>query len=1122
MAYPELRGAGSKCVGTTGEVEVTAPTGIAVGDLEILIATTIAGGTVTITSNGGGAWTALAETPKDVTSGEKLYVWARKRAEGDGNPKVKAGSDHVCAARFGYKTGTYDSADFFEGEKSGAETTSDTSFNFAPGNETEGTERLCVVICTSGEDSNTGQAGNNTENSSLSSVELIVEYQTKEGGGGGFWLATGRLAAKGSFGEWTQTMVNATPKAYVSFAIRPKAVEPEPVTLALGAAAGQSGASLILSTPKPIPLAAAAGESSAALKAHAPTQIFSGSGGGPAPLAWSVDQKDLGHEGPAGAASSIELAITHPVAAGAWIFVALSNYNGAVNPSKVEGGGLAWTAIGDTVRSGNLVIAAYRAYAPAGLAEGTKLTGTFSGSTSSRKIAACSFKGAASGAVGKAKEEAETGKPHSTEPEAAAAGELILEVATANASTSNTPDANSIECLDFTGAEGETLCVEYRIAPGSGKVKVGGEWGSSARHVSSGIALSIGEGVRRFNGSSDYIKTALGNAGVTGAVTIAVIERAVGTLYHQTRTAMQVASGYGLNWNAERKPALYNSSVNVATAGLTSEEADGWTLWVVTKAAGTTTPRFYKRRLAEGSGSFADASGTQENVPGSPSAVYLGRRATAVQYFNGDLAAVGIWGKALSDAEVEALGNVVALDEWLATSPTALWLFDEAAVGIEADDETGGGANQTERSGTEVRGEAPPIPYEAGAAGPGPLVAAGQSTASLALEAEKAGVKLALGAAAGQSGASLVLKTGAKVVPAVAPGQSAASLNLHATTRIPLAASAGQSSASLALKTGAKIIPGAAAGESTAKCEVTVPGKAPVTLTLQSAAGQSGASAKLHAPTRIACGVAAGLSTASLTLRTGAKIIPAKADGLSGASLKLHAPTRVALNPAAGASSASLTLRTGARVIPAPAAGQSSATLALKARTRIVLGKAAGQSGASLILTTGAKTPAILNLGAAAGQSAASLTLQVAVKLPLGKAAGLSGAALTIRVSPRLVLAPATGTSSASLKLRAPTRLVLAPASGTSGASLKVRVAPRLVLAPAVGTSTARLALAFGGMLELQPAAGVSTASLVLVARYKAPPALPPMIGRGQEGVIAEQYAGDMTPSPRDQTGRIR
>ena len=232
MALPAIRAVGAKAQSKGNkEVEVGDPAGVAKGDLEILIATTVAAGSVSIKNAGGTAWNALSETPIDVTGGEKLYVWTRERAEGDGSPKIAAGGDHACAARVAVEAGTFDTATPTEIAKAGSETTSDTSFAFKPEKETGGANRLCVVICSSGVDSETGQAGTNTANTSLTSIVLDCEYQTKEEGGGGFWMAHGTRAAKGTVGEWTQTMTAASPKAYVSFAIRPS--EPKALSVEL-------------------------------------------------------------------------------------------------------------------------------------------------------------------------------------------------------------------------------------------------------------------------------------------------------------------------------------------------------------------------------------------------------------------------------------------------------------------------------------------------------------------------------------------------------------------------------------------------------------------------------------------------------------------------------------------------------------------------------------------------------------------------------------------------------------------------------------------------------------------------------------------------------------------------
>lgn len=271
MAVPTIRAIGSKSNGTTGAVTVSAPAGVATGDLELLISSTIAGGSVSITSNGGSAWTAITNLPVDVTGGEKLYGWYRIRQAGDSDPQVTPGSDHSCSCRIAITAGTFDTSDPLEIETTGSEATSDTSFSFAPGNSTADVDRLCFVVCTSGVDSNTGQAGTNTANASLANIALQLEYETTSGGGGGFWVATGERAAAGSVGTWTQTMVSATPKAYVSFAVKPAGsqtlsvgkvasgealngvdVTDDNTVLFLGSGTGTTGADLTFATNRDI------------------------------------------------------------------------------------------------------------------------------------------------------------------------------------------------------------------------------------------------------------------------------------------------------------------------------------------------------------------------------------------------------------------------------------------------------------------------------------------------------------------------------------------------------------------------------------------------------------------------------------------------------------------------------------------------------------------------------------------------------------------------------------------------------------------------------------------------------------------------------------------------------
>jgi hypothetical protein len=228
MALPVFRAAGAKTVGTTTAVAVTAPAGVATGDLEILVGTTIAGGTVTIGSAGGSAWTAWTPAFVDVTLGEILYVWWRIRQASDSNPTVSAASDHFCAGRLCYQAGTFDASDPFENEASGSEVSSDTSFSWAPGGSTSGPDRLVCCIATTGFDSNTHQVPVMT-NANLTALALrMSNHNTTTGGGGGFGMTEGALATAGAVGTFACTYVTSSTKAYISFAIKPDPASLEP------------------------------------------------------------------------------------------------------------------------------------------------------------------------------------------------------------------------------------------------------------------------------------------------------------------------------------------------------------------------------------------------------------------------------------------------------------------------------------------------------------------------------------------------------------------------------------------------------------------------------------------------------------------------------------------------------------------------------------------------------------------------------------------------------------------------------------------------------------------------------------------------------------------------------
>ena len=218
-AMPVYRGAGAKAAGT-GAVTPALPGTIASNDIAILCATTIAGGTVTITANGSiSSWTALTGSPIDVASGEKLYVWWGRYSSGSTGPTVTPGSNHCCAGVAAWYN-CITSGSPIDVSATGTEATSDVSLSFATGISTTVNNCMVILVSSTGYDSNTAQHSAQA-NANLSSIAERMDYNTSSGGGGGFECVQGGLATTGAIGTWTATLATASPKAYISFALKP-------------------------------------------------------------------------------------------------------------------------------------------------------------------------------------------------------------------------------------------------------------------------------------------------------------------------------------------------------------------------------------------------------------------------------------------------------------------------------------------------------------------------------------------------------------------------------------------------------------------------------------------------------------------------------------------------------------------------------------------------------------------------------------------------------------------------------------------------------------------------------------------------------------------------------------
>jgi hypothetical protein len=216
--------------------------------------------------------------------------------------------------------------------------------------------------------------------------------------------------------------------------------------------------------------------------------------------------------------------------------------------------------------------------------------------------------------------------------------------------------------------------------------------------------------VREFNGSSDFIETALGSCGVPiGPLTvIAIIEMladAVGNhaivksrdVNENITCHLATAAGEIRCWNG----------ANTVTSGQSITVSDGWVVAAWVKPAGSSA--LTGREYTYSSTTWTSSSGPSLDA-GSPAATGLAFFGSSTgDFVNCRAAVVGMWDTELSQSQVEDSGLEAALSNWVALDPIGLWRFDQASIATPITDMTGNGADQTSITGTTVvNGDDPP------------------------------------------------------------------------------------------------------------------------------------------------------------------------------------------------------------------------------------------------------------------------------------------------------------------------------------------------------------------------------------------------------------------------------
>lgn len=212
--------------------------------------------------------------------------------------------------------------------------------------------------------------------------------------------------------------------------------------------------------------------------------------------------------------------------------------------------------------------------------------------------------------------------------------------------------------------------------------------------------------------SSEVITLAIGALNAAfGPATVAVIAKTAsdGAVKYAVNLGTANVSNVALGLTAGDVIAI--SIANAVKSGTaTLKTADGWALLAASKATGTATPRLHLYKYGANSWTHEAAGATAANVTPT-TAAHFGARIGSTSFWNGDIAVAGVWGVVLADQDVESLAY--SLPPWLANSPRALWILDQQAVTQAIPDLSGGGANQSARTGTAVSANSVPVwtPY---------------------------------------------------------------------------------------------------------------------------------------------------------------------------------------------------------------------------------------------------------------------------------------------------------------------------------------------------------------------------------------------------------------------------
>lgn len=209
--------------------------------------------------------------------------------------------------------------------------------------------------------------------------------------------------------------------------------------------------------------------------------------------------------------------------------------------------------------------------------------------------------------------------------------------------------------------------------------------------------------IRSFDGVNDGIELGKGAVNGTGALSVAVLcsrgrDASVDYVFSYSDAATGGKSGLG--FEADNSVRWEDGTVGGAwSASVKLTVAEGLAILVVTKAAGSTVPRFHKKLLSGGGWVHSDGWRAVANAAAS-TRLEIGNWNTVSNFFLGKVAVAAAWDSVLSDANVESLFATSATADWLALNPAGLWQLNQLSGATQVPDDTDGGADQNGGSGS--------------------------------------------------------------------------------------------------------------------------------------------------------------------------------------------------------------------------------------------------------------------------------------------------------------------------------------------------------------------------------------------------------------------------------------